>query len=191
MRTISSLTRIHKWWCYLDPECLQSVHNNIMESPGSNSSWCGQGGVILRWPHVRGLLSHNYTSRRYGLKVFHKCWIILIPGRQDSRLTISPANVRGYSLKMYFCLEQVILNNDYKIESLNLDWRSFRQQSVLVKAKAQVRVIEKYSSLFGGSKWKWGLIVNVGKDVCAFTDLSIRTLLVGPLNLDFKSPCTL
>ena len=53
---------------------------------------------------------------------------------------------------MYFCLEQVILNNDYKIESLNLDWRSFRQQSVLVKAKAQVRVIEKYSSLFGDSK---------------------------------------
>ena len=53
---------------------------------------------------------------------------------------------------MYFCLEQVILNNDYKIESLNLDWRSFRQQSVLVKAKAPVRVIEKCSSLFGDLK---------------------------------------
>ena len=30
-------------------------------------------------------------------------------------------------------------------------------------------------------------LVNVGKDVYAFTDLSIKTLLVGPLNLDFKA----
>ena len=41
--------------------------------------------------------------------------------------------------------------------SLNLDWRSFRQQSVLVKAKAQVRVMEKCPSLYGDLKVEIGV----------------------------------